>query len=84
MWQVFSPDGFPIFPMPYSTRIQAKDNFKIWAKRFEEQGYYSTVFRGQRVKIPLNKLEENCVFKEVFTYVPYIEPQINEFHVKPF
>ena len=55
MYDVISPDGFPIAHEPFNTQAEALKYAFQWCKRFEQQGYYSTSRRG---KIPLEDLPE--------------------------
>lgn len=61
---VLSPDGFTIdFNKPYyRSRKKAIEAFEAWAKRYEQQGYYSSVRYG---RIPLSELQEHCELKIV-------------------
>jgi len=56
MYDVLSPDGFPISLAPFKTKRAAVKYALQWCKRFEQQGYYST---SRREKIPLEDLPEN-------------------------
>ena len=55
MYNVVSPDGFPITCEPFTTRRKAIAAIPAWKKRFEKQGYYLT---GRLEKIPLKYLRE--------------------------
>ena len=55
MYDVISPDGFPITCEPFHTQEQAVKYAFQWCKRFEQQGYYST---SRREKILLEDLPE--------------------------
>lgn len=62
-WDVISPDGFSIHPTDtYPSHEAAVAAFKQWKKRYEHQGYYSSVSFG---RIPLAELEDYCEFKEI-------------------
>ena len=53
-WDVLSPDGFSIsMSDTYDNPKKALEAFNEWLKRYEHQGYYSSVKYG---KIPLNKV----------------------------
>jgi hypothetical protein len=57
-YEILSPDGFTIDPYnKYKSIKQAKIEFNIWLKKYEIQGYYSSVNYG---KIPLNEVELYC------------------------
>lgn len=57
-FDVISPDGFEIDPFDtYPTFAAAIEAFNEWKKRFEIQGYYSSMNYG---KIPLNELQDYC------------------------
>lgn len=59
--QILSPDGFTLErDVPYyrSHKAAAKA-FEEWKKRYETQGYYSSVNYG---RIPLEDLEDYCQF----------------------
>jgi hypothetical protein len=55
-FDVISPDGLPINPNNYSSEEKARTAFKKWAKRFEMQGYYSSI----EGRIALDDLQSNC------------------------
>lgn len=55
MYDVISPDGFPISCEPFHTQKAAVKFAFQWCKRFEPQGYYST---SRWKKIPLEDLPE--------------------------
>ena len=58
-FDVFSPDGFAIDrEETYPSREVAEQKLKEWVKRYEFQGYYSSVKYG---RIPLDELEEYCI-----------------------
>jgi hypothetical protein len=79
MIQIFSPDGFPIGVMGFHDMEQAEAFFEYWKKGFEHQGYYSTSRFGKREEIPLDKLKEECTFKETYQWIPYIAPSEKKF-----
>jgi hypothetical protein len=61
-FDVISPDGFSIhFSDTYKSVEAAKEAFENWKKRYEVQGYYSSV----RGRIPLDELEHYCRIVEV-------------------
>ena len=42
-YYINSPDGFGMFmDRIYSSPEKAENDFQLWIKRFERQGYYST------------------------------------------
>jgi hypothetical protein len=55
MYNVISPDGFPISCEPFTTRRKAIAAIPAWTKRFEKQGYYLT---ARWEKIPLKYLRQ--------------------------
>jgi hypothetical protein len=55
MYNVISPDGFPISCEPFTTRRKAVAAIPAWAKRFQKQGYYLT---NRWEKIPLKYLRQ--------------------------
>lgn len=58
MYIVLSPDGFPIhFEDTYSSKTKAETAFVEWLKRYEFQGYYSSVSYG---RIPLSDVKDYC------------------------
>lgn len=62
IFQVYSPDGFSIMgTRTFESIEEAKEQFHQWAKRFQAQGYYSSV----KGRIPLDRLEESCLFKKL-------------------
>jgi hypothetical protein len=59
-FDVLSPDGFSIHPIDvYDTPEDAKLAIAEWIKRYEKQGYYSSV----KGRIPLDELESWCKLK---------------------
>jgi AAA+ superfamily predicted ATPase len=63
MYIVLSPDGFPIhFEETYSSFDEAKEAFNEWLKRYQTQGYYSSVSHG---RIPLDEVYYYCELKSV-------------------
>lgn len=63
LYDVISPDGFTIRigVEPFKSMREAKKYFEIWKKRFESQGYYSSVKHG---RIHLLDLEDFCEWVE--------------------
>lgn len=62
-FDVYSPDGFAISrEETYPSLEVAKQKLQEWVKRYEFQGYYSSVKNG---RIPLDKLELYCTIVEV-------------------
>lgn len=59
MYQILSPDGFPIDLQPYTTKEQASTALKAWLKRYEMQGYYSS----KAGRISLQDLEKYCTLQ---------------------
>lgn len=60
---ILSPDGFSIHPTDtYRSKKKALEAFEIWKKRYESQGYYSSVRFG---RISLDDLHEYCRFVEL-------------------
>lgn len=56
---ILSPDGIPLHIWP----IEAKDiekSFDLFKKRYERQGYYSTVKNGKNIRIPLDEFCQHC------------------------
>jgi len=43
MYAIYSPDGFTITIDNFNTKKEAKEQFNQWLKRYECQGYYSSV-----------------------------------------
>lgn len=59
---VISPDGFTIDrEATYPSREEAMTAFKVWSKRYERQGYYSS----NNGRIPLSELFNYCQIQEV-------------------
>jgi hypothetical protein len=57
-FDVLSPDGFSIhFSDVYDTEEQAKKAIIEWCKRYETQGYYSSVRYG---RIPISEIPNYC------------------------
>jgi len=64
-FDVLSPDGFSIhFSDTYDTIEQAHEALKEWTKRYEFQGYYSSVNYG---RIHIIDLPDYCNIIEVET-----------------
>jgi len=57
-WVVISPDGLPISFDKWNSREDAETGFNEWLKRFEGQGYYSSV----KGRIALQDVQEACRF----------------------
>lgn len=55
IYNIESPDGFPISYEWFDTPEEAWKFYFEWKKGFERQGYYS----ANRARIPLNSLDEN-------------------------
>jgi hypothetical protein len=58
--EILSPDGFSIDMQTYTSLKKAKIALNNFVKRFEQQGYYSTIRNGQRYLMPLNEIIDNC------------------------
>jgi hypothetical protein len=58
--EVLSPDGFSIDMQVHTTMKKANIAIDNFIKRFERQGYYSTIRLGQRYLMPLHEVRENC------------------------
>ena len=57
-YDINSPDGFGMFmDRIYSSPEKAENDFHLWIKRFERQGYYST---SKREQISLDELRVRC------------------------
>jgi len=64
-YDVISPDGFEIHPTEtYPSKKAAEAAFEEWKKRYEMQGYYSSVNFGH---IPLDELHEYCKLHLIHT-----------------
>lgn len=62
-FDVISPDGIAIdMEKTYPTLEAAVKAFKVWAKRYKFQGYYSSARHG---RIDLLDLEDFCEFVEI-------------------
>jgi hypothetical protein len=53
LYDVLSPDGFPITCESFPSKKAALAAVPLWCSRFERQGYYST---SNREQIPLDEL----------------------------
>ncbi len=54
---VYSPDGITIeFGVSYGSKEEAEIALDSFVKRYERQGYYSTMGR----RIPLDELKNHC------------------------
>jgi hypothetical protein len=58
--EILSPDGFSIDMQVHTSMKKAKIALNNFVKKFERQGYYSTVRNGQRYLMPLNEIIDNC------------------------
>jgi len=47
LYEVLSPDGFPITCEPFKTKKAALEYVPRWCERYQQQGYYSTARREQ-------------------------------------
>lgn len=62
--QVYSPDGFEIDPAKtYSSLNQAKKALQKFVKKYEFQGFYSTIINGERQHIELKDLPNYCTIE---------------------
>lgn len=62
-YDIISPDGFSIsFDATYKTFMEVARAFITWKKRFEQQGYYSSVKYG---RIHLDDLKDYCEIVEL-------------------
>jgi len=58
--EILSPDGFSIDMQTHKNMNEVKIALDNFVKRFEKQGYYSTIINGQRYLMPLDELRDNC------------------------
>ena len=57
-YDVLSPDGIPISPLPpFKTKKSALEYYENWKERFKNQGYY---LDKNRRKLTLDTLDNNC------------------------
>jgi hypothetical protein len=61
-FEVLSPDGISIEGISYRSRRAALRALEQWVRRYEWQGFYSTV---RRERIPLQDLPGRCRVLEV-------------------
>lgn len=62
-FDVISPDGFSIHPSDvYPTKKKAMKAFEDWKKRYEMQGYYSSMKYGM---IPVEDLHKYIEIKQI-------------------
>jgi len=59
---IISPDGFPIHMEEYIEDNEVLNYFTKWKKRYERQGYYSSVKYG---RIPLEELDDYCIVEKI-------------------
>ncbi len=60
-FNILSPDGFPISrDKEYKTEKEAWETCDKWIEGYKHQGYYSTIRNGQRYKMPIEEIKENC------------------------
>jgi len=65
-YDAISPDGFSISREEYySSILEAKKAINNFAKRYEMQGYYSTIVNGERIQIPISELSYYCEIVEI-------------------
>ena len=63
---VKSPDGFSIErETTHATPDSAWQAFEAWKKRYEGQGYYSTIRGNRRVQLSLNELKSHCTLENL-------------------
>ena len=66
MYKVLSPDGFSIECIfAYNGKKRAEIALDKFVKRYEAQGYYSTIQNGERVRIPLSELKDYCLIAKI-------------------
>ena len=58
--EILSPDGFSIDMQEHKNMNEVNIALDNFVKRFEHQGYYSTIRNGQRYLMPLNDIIDNC------------------------
>ena len=58
--EILSPDGFSIDMQEHKNMNEATIALNNFVKRYEQQGYYSTIKNGQRYLMPLNEIIDNC------------------------
>lgn len=62
-FDVYSPDGFAIHrEETYPSKEVAEQKLQEWKKRYETQGYYSSVKYG---RIPLDELDDYCEIVQI-------------------
>jgi len=65
-FEVLSPDGFGIeMDSNYKTLEEAQTALDKFVKRYEAQGYYSTIQNGERVRIPISEIAGLCEIIEL-------------------
>ena len=55
LFNVISPDGFPISCEPFASEQEALSAIPVWCNWFKNQGHYST---SNRQNIPLKELPD--------------------------
>ena len=58
--EILSPDGFSIDMQVHTSMKKSNIALNNFFKRYEQQGYYSTIRNGQRYLMPLNEIINNC------------------------
>ena len=58
--EILSPDGFSIDMQEHKNMNEVNIALDNFVKRYEQQGYYSTIRNGQRYLMPLNEIRDNC------------------------
>ncbi len=65
-YEVLSPDGFSIeMGTTYNSDEEVNTALNNFVKRYEAQGYYSTVINGSRYEISLHELKGYCKINKI-------------------
>lgn len=60
-YMILSPDGFNIEQgVMHDNLIEVGKALTNFVKRYEQQGFYSTIRNGERLRIPLNEIKSYC------------------------
>lgn len=58
---VWGPDGIPVTPKPFGSRLDAEKCIDNFVQRFVAQGYYA----GVNFQLPLSEIRDRCRIEEV-------------------
>jgi hypothetical protein len=66
MYQILSPDSFPISAEPFKSKKSAIQFYENWKNDFKKvQGFYSTIQNGERVHLAIEDLDDYCTLEKI-------------------